>query len=69
MNAGTGRAQSELEGLPQECQRPLRLGVMLSTKGDHRTVGMREIQRLLGIASLPLIGNSQPVTAEKLALG
>lgn len=42
----TGRAQSEVEGLPQESQRPLRLGVMLSTKGDHRTVGMWEIQGL-----------------------
>lgn len=48
--------KKEEEGLPQESQRPLRDGVMLFIKGDHRTVDMGQIQGLwkLPYCCLPL---------------
>lgn len=33
-----GRVQSEMEGIPQESQNPLKLGVMLFIKVAHRAV-------------------------------
>ena len=48
----------EVEGLPQESQRPLRNGVMLFIKGEQHNSGYGANSRILGIALLLPIGNS-----------